>query len=264
MSDPGKRLKILNKSEIQELRAIARGFIEKVARRLLGNRTLWVASKVRHVEAFQALLGYDAPLPKSQGAPYGVQYIDHNIPDRLTAGTIYGARLTLVNTGGTTWRSNPPEGNCVDLVVHFNTKLLSGHKLPWPEVAPGERVTVHFPLKVPSPPGPYTLRLELMEQKVGPFVDRVPAAPVARRGTNRARRPKVTKSTSSPPASIPFTTNRPWESSEAPTAATTRFSYPGQRGAGCGIPKITSTSITSWGGEACCWGTRMTASGRRS
>jgi glutamate-1-semialdehyde 2,1-aminomutase len=165
---PGKRLKILNKSEIQKLRAIARGFIENVAKRLLGNRTLWVASKVKRIEVFRVLLGYP-PFRKSH---YGVQYIDHNIPDRLIAGTIYGARLTLLNTGDTTWRSNPPEGNCVVLVVHSNTKLLSGHKLSRPEIAPGERVTVHLPLKVPSHTGCHTLRLELTEQKVGPFVDR--------------------------------------------------------------------------------------------
>jgi glutamate-1-semialdehyde aminotransferase len=112
--------------------------------------------------------------PKS----YSVQYVDHNISDRHPARSVFGARVTLENSGNFKWQSNPPDGKCVDLAMRLDGEVKATHKLPRAEVPPGERVTVHFPLAMPADPGSHTLELELVQQQVALFRDRG-AAPLS-------------------------------------------------------------------------------------
>lgn len=100
---------------------------------------------------------------------YGVAYLEHNIPDRLPARTILGARVLLENTGQRTWALHHPEGKRVDLVVLCGAEVWATHHLPRALVHPGERVAVHFPLQVPAVPGRYDLRFDLVEQGVTRF-----------------------------------------------------------------------------------------------
>jgi glutamate-1-semialdehyde aminotransferase len=100
---------------------------------------------------------------------YGAAYLEHNIPDRLPARTVLGARVLLENTGQKTWALHHPEGKRVDLVVLCGAEVWASHHLPRALVHPGERVVVHFPLQVPAMPGRYDLRFDLVEQGVTRF-----------------------------------------------------------------------------------------------
>src|SRR5262249_28727586 len=64
-----------------------------------------------------------------------------------------------------------PEGKRVDLVVLCGQEVLATHHLPRTVVAPGERVTIHFPLQVPSAAGRHRFTFDLVEQGVTRFQD---------------------------------------------------------------------------------------------
>jgi glutamate-1-semialdehyde aminotransferase len=102
---------------------------------------------------------------------YGAAYLEHNIPGRLPAKTILGARIVLENTGQKDWTLHHPEGKRVDLVVLCDSEVWATHHLPRAVVHPGERVTMHFPLRVPARAGHYSLKLDLVEQGVTRFED---------------------------------------------------------------------------------------------
>ena len=106
------------------------------------------------------------------GRRYGVEYIHHNIPDQLRAGSIFGARVTLKNTGDFTWRRDGPGGSRVDLVLKLDNRVAGTYKMPRNRVNPGERTTVCFPLKVPRQEGSHQLLLELVAQGIAWFSER--------------------------------------------------------------------------------------------
>jgi glutamate-1-semialdehyde aminotransferase len=104
------------------------------------------------------------------GAPeYGVAYLAHNIPRALPGKAVWGASVDLENRGRRAWRLHDPEGHRVDLIVLCDGELWGTHHLPRAEVAPGERVTVHFALPAPSALGRHALTLDLVEQGVTRF-----------------------------------------------------------------------------------------------
>lgn len=109
-----------------------------------------------------------SPGIKKNTPGYGVQYLGHNIPDQLPAGTVHGARVTIKNTGNMTWQRHHPGGNRVDLVVVGDGDPVTC-KMPRSQVRPGEETTICFPLRIPSREGPYTIHLDLVEQKVSWF-----------------------------------------------------------------------------------------------
>jgi glutamate-1-semialdehyde 2,1-aminomutase len=106
---------------------------------------------------------------RAGASEYGVAYLEHNIPGRLPAQTVLGARVLLENTGRKTWSRDHPEGKRVDLVVLCGAEVWATHHLPRELVDPGQRVVVHFPLKVPAVAGRYALTLDLVEQGVTRF-----------------------------------------------------------------------------------------------
>ena len=108
---------------------------------------------------------------RAAASEYGAAYLEHNIPGRLPAKTILGARVLIENTGQKTWALHDPEGKRVDLVVLCGADVLATHHLPRAFVHPRERVTIHFPLRVPAVAGRYALKLDLVEQGVTRFED---------------------------------------------------------------------------------------------
>lgn len=100
---------------------------------------------------------------------YAVTYVEHNIPTRLPAKTVWGAWIRLKNESSKTWQLYQPEGKRVDLVVECDGQVSATHPMPRAEVGPGEQVTIHFPLRVPSVPGKHKLMVDLVEQNVTTF-----------------------------------------------------------------------------------------------
>jgi len=127
---------------------------------------------------------------RAGAAEYGAAYLEHNIPDRLPARTVFAARIAVENTGQRPWQRDHPEGKRVDLVVLCGAEVWATHGLPRALVHPGERVTLHFPFQVPAAPGKYDVTFDLVEQGVTRFEARgvrplaltlhAEAAPVAR------------------------------------------------------------------------------------
>src|SRR5262245_66115346 len=109
------------------------------------------------------------PSRRAATAEYGAAYVAHNIPARLPVSTVLGARVLLENTGQKIWARQHPEGKRVDLVVLCDGEVWATHRLPRDFVKPGERVTLHFPLQVPTVPGGHRITLDLVEQGVTRF-----------------------------------------------------------------------------------------------
>ena len=111
-------------------------------------------------------------MPRTDAArSYGVAYLEHDLPGRLPAGTVCGARLSVENRSQRVWRRDHPEGKSVDLTVWIDGTVRATHPLPRPEVRPGEHVTFHFSLQAPADAGSYELVLDLIEQRVSRFSD---------------------------------------------------------------------------------------------
>ena len=100
---------------------------------------------------------------------YGVKYHDHNIPNHLAAGTVWGAWVRIQNTGNNSWRLHHKEGKRIDLIVLCGNVLVGTYCMPHSEVRPGDLVTIHFPLHVPSVIGLHEIQLDLVEQGVARF-----------------------------------------------------------------------------------------------
>jgi glutamate-1-semialdehyde aminotransferase len=103
---------------------------------------------------------------------YRVAYLAHTIPSRMPCASVVGVWVRLENTGSKTWCRHHPEGRRVDLVVLCDDEVWATYHLPQAEVAPGQRVTVHFALRAPGKDGRHTLKLDLVEQGVTRFEDR--------------------------------------------------------------------------------------------
>jgi glutamate-1-semialdehyde 2,1-aminomutase len=102
---------------------------------------------------------------------YGVRYLHHDVPQRLSAAVASSACVTLVNDGDQSWRASPSVGGPAYLMVTCDGVPVAYRPLPCSEVAPGESVAFHFPLLVDRP-GQRTLRIEMVEDGFAPFSDR--------------------------------------------------------------------------------------------
>lgn len=150
-----------------------RRFLNNIANIFRKNRELKIGNEMDSIYQKKIPSG---PIPRfsdmKKTPRYGVRYLDHNIPEQLPAGTVYGARVTIKNTGGMTWQRHHPKGNRVDLVLVVGDEAPVTCKMPRSEVRPGEQTTICFPLRIPFQEGHYTIRLELVEQKVAWFSHR--------------------------------------------------------------------------------------------
>jgi len=137
---------------------------------MVQNQTLWGRIK-NQKSRFSTAVGLGAETARD-GRNYGAIFVNHNIPHQLGAGSIYGARITLENSGDFTWcRDDPSEGR-IDLVLRFADRVVGTYQMPTSMVNPGEQVTLCFPLTVPFQEGTHQVVLELVAQGVAWFRDR--------------------------------------------------------------------------------------------
>ena len=134
------------------------------------SRALWHRIK-NQKKRFSSAVGLPGGT-SGDGRIYGVLYDSHNIPDQLMAGSIYGARITLENSGDFTWRRDDPRGSRVDLVLRLDERVVGTYQMPRSMVKPGEQTTVCFPLNVPHQEGPHQISLELVAQGTAWFSER--------------------------------------------------------------------------------------------
>jgi glutamate-1-semialdehyde aminotransferase len=110
--------------------------------------------------------------PSANPVRYGARYVEHTIPATMVAGSTYGMRLTLENTGSFAWDAQPSDGHPVEVVVFIDDRVYSVLKLPRDCVAPGGQVTLHFALRAPSGQGPHAIRVDVVHQQVAWLSDR--------------------------------------------------------------------------------------------
>lgn len=134
------------------------------------SRTLWHRIKNQKMR-FSSIIGL-RKAPPGDNRRYGAVYVSHNIPDQLRAGSIYGGRITLENSGDFVWRRDDPNGNRIDLVLRLDNRVAGTYQMPRSMVNPGEQTTVCFPLNVPFQKGPHQLLLELVAQGAAWFSER--------------------------------------------------------------------------------------------
>ncbi len=87
----------------------------------------------------------------------------------MGSGTVFGARVTLENSGNFAWCRDDPEKSPVDLVVKLDDRIAGTYKMPRDRIEPGEQTTICFPLKAPFEPGSHEVLLELVAQGVAWF-----------------------------------------------------------------------------------------------
>ena len=133
-------------------------------------RDLWRRIKNQKMR-FSSAIGFLRETPRA-GRIYGVVYVSHNIPDQLMAGSVYGAKITLENSGGFTWRRDDPKGSRIDLILRLDDRVAGTYQMPRSMVKPGEQTTVCFPLDVPHQEGPHPVSLELVAQGTAWFSER--------------------------------------------------------------------------------------------
>ncbi|MBT3255534.1 MAG: aminotransferase class III-fold pyridoxal phosphate-dependent enzyme [Deltaproteobacteria bacterium] len=134
------------------------------------SRLLWHRIKNQKMR-FSSTVGFLRETP-GDGRIYGVVYVSHNIPDQLMAGSIYGARITLENSGDFTWRRDDPGGSRIDLVLRLDGRVVGTYQMPRSMIKPGEQTTVCFPLNVPHQEGEHPVSLELVDQGAAWFSER--------------------------------------------------------------------------------------------
>jgi len=111
------------------------------------------------------------PSPVLPETHYGVEYVRHNIPDRLPARSVYPANVTIRNTGSMTWISaHPDEGRGVALYLRLGDEIVATYLLPR-DLPPCGEVTFRFPINVPSARGEVSICLEMVEFHVALFRD---------------------------------------------------------------------------------------------
>ena len=102
-------------------------------------------------------------------APYGVQWLQHNLPRHWQADAMQSLFVLARNTGSRRWRADAPGGDCVDLVVQAGGAIVHMFRVPH-DVAPNEEVTFHFSLDDVAWPASQTeLSFNLVEQNVAWF-----------------------------------------------------------------------------------------------
>jgi glutamate-1-semialdehyde 2,1-aminomutase len=132
-----------------------------------GIQKLWLC--IKHPRRRRSSLPSFSVGPAGLEGRYDVRYGRHNIPDQLKGGTIFGARITLENTGDMPWCRDDPQKSPIDLVIKLNSRVAGTYKMPRTRVEPGGQTTVCFPLKVPRKTGSHEVQFELVAQGVAWF-----------------------------------------------------------------------------------------------
>ena len=120
-------------------------------------------------------LGATLGLPRRDGgAPpeYAVEY-DHNLPERIPAGTRFVGWLTFVNRGIRTWEPGIATDGTgpFEAVMRRDGELAGSFPIPR-VVPPGESVTLHGWFRAPERPGRYEYTVEMVHHHVTWFAER--------------------------------------------------------------------------------------------
>ncbi|MBK8045865.1 MAG: N-acetylmuramoyl-L-alanine amidase [Anaerolineales bacterium] len=107
-----------------------------------------------------------------QQHPYLIEWGDDRFPERLSAGRVVIAEVTLKNADVKTW--SPTGGNPVRLGYHYYRNRRSLPVTPAKDlrtdlpgdVAPGDSVTLSAQIALPDDPGNYTLELDLVQEGI--------------------------------------------------------------------------------------------------
>lgn len=117
------------------------------------------------------------PLPE---AGFQVEFVSHNIADKMKAGEKVLADVTVKNISSATWPSEPSpnELHAVNLSYHWLTRrgrmvVFDGIRTPLPrDLAPGESVPLNVAIQPPDQPGVYRLEVTLVQEGVAWFPER--------------------------------------------------------------------------------------------
>lgn len=129
----------------------------------------WRFSIARLMNEFASTIpGYNFPPILDQ---YGVIFTDVDTPSTMFAGQLYSATVRMWNIGKLTWLASDPT-NPVHLSYHWydsngNLVLWDGERVDLPgDIAPGQEAIVAAKIRVPSTPGTYTLKYDLVREAV--------------------------------------------------------------------------------------------------
>ena len=85
-------------------------------------------------------------------------YIEHTIPSRLRAGITSSYSVTIENRGSLAWKAG------TEVVISIDDVTYAVLGLPRPEVASGDRVTLHFALRAPDHEGRHRIQIDLSQR----------------------------------------------------------------------------------------------------
>ena len=117
------------------------------------------------------VLGGETQHPVSDTNPtaFAVEWVEHNLPDDWPVGSPFHAYVRVANRGSQTWRPRRPGQQGVKLLVRVDGGQSRRVALARP-VAPGQEVTLGFPLSLSNGPGPtWEVKLSLEVDKAGWF-----------------------------------------------------------------------------------------------
>ena len=120
-------------------------------------------------------LGTDALVSVVSGATpvNGATFVSQTVPSTLVAGQAGTATIVLRNTGSTTWSPATNHRLAAQNPGNNTTWGSSRIELPGP-VAPGETVTLNFPLTAPAAAANYNFQWQMTQDGVGGFGDVTP------------------------------------------------------------------------------------------
>lgn len=135
----------------------------------------WRGSGAASRAAEQARAAAKAAVKVAKQPAHRAQWLEDRFPNRLIAGQVVTAPITLKNTGTAAW---DPGGELpVEVAYRYyrNRRVLAlgedkDVRTPLEQVvAPDESVTVHARIALPDQPGNYTLEVDLLGHEVGSF-----------------------------------------------------------------------------------------------
>lgn len=152
-------------------------FAKDSLRILLKEIKKFLKAKMRKIKfIFKQIITGNTNIEHSGLTLYGALFTEITFPVECHRSVTYAVCISIENTGSLVWQRNPENKNPVDLFVTIDGSVFSILKLPTDKVEKGQKVTFHFPIRVPVEPGEHIICFDLVEQNVAWFKDK---------GTNR-------------------------------------------------------------------------------
>ena len=102
--------------------------------------------------------------------PYGVAWIEHNLPTSYCKGEPCQVYVRVENQGSRHWYASDSTGHWVELCIYIGSVLHRTARIPG-DVAPGARALLTVPITFPSDAedGKWTVTVSFVEQNVAWF-----------------------------------------------------------------------------------------------